>query len=161
MLNGGNQSIANHKAPSKMPRDEEYPSFYTPGVDYNKNPQDHIAAHLCLAMAEEAKRQGKRMLGQLAVETDNGDCNVMFAGYGNGDCYCWFVEMEHFVLIAHIEERWKTLGLHHINHAGEFQVLVNEIANQLNLKHGYPIEEPDDFKPSAPNDENPPDEANR
>lgn len=135
-------------------REEEFPSYYSPGVDFVRNPGDHLASHLALAMAEEAKRQGKRMMGQLAVETDHEDLNVMFTGYGNGDCYCWFVELNNFILIAHIDDRWKCLGYIPVDKGADFQSLVNEIANSLNIKHGYPVEMPDDFKPRSSGDEN-------
>lgn len=129
-----------------MSQRDEFPSHYSPGVNFAVNPQDHLAAHVALAMADCAAQWGKRMMGQLAVETDHGDLNVMFAGYGNGDCYCWFIELNNFVIIAHIDERWKCLGYIPVDKAPAFQALVNETANGLNMKHGYPVEMPEDFK---------------
>lgn len=111
-------------------------------------------------MAEEAKRQGKRLMGQLAAETEHDDLNIMFAGYGNADCYCWFIELSNFVLIAHVDDRWKTLGIVPIQHAADFQSLVNETANGLNIKHHYPVEFPADFLKEDENKDNPPDKDN-
>lgn len=143
-------------------RIDKYPSKLTPGVDLIANPADHIVFRTAEGTAEVAKQLGKRIFGQLSMEHDDFPSGVqlMLCCYPDGDLYVWFMENLHFVLVAKVDGRAKTLALIPVDHANEFMGHVNAVANKMNLKHNYPVEYPDDFTPTAAEGENTPDAEN-
>lgn len=140
-------------------QDEEFPSLITPGVDLILNPGDHICFRTAEGAAEIAKALQKRIHGQLSVEHDEfpDGVQLFFCSYPDGDFYEWHVEALHFVLIAKVDGRAKALAIIPMQAQLEFQKQVNNVANHLNIKHGYPVEYPEEFEPQG---ENPEDKRN-
>jgi hypothetical protein len=111
-------------------------------------PQTHPAALLLRGLIEPARLQEKRVYGQLNIESDRPEgLNILMTAFPSGDGYCWFIAHGFFALIVLVNEKWKCIALVPVTQQGEFQGILNQATNGLNIKNGYPVMNPDDFVP--------------
>lgn len=112
-----------------------------------EEPEHHAVPATIRPLTESSKESGRRLNGQISIEKEQGELPSMFTIYPSGDFWCWWCECGYFIIVALVDEKCKCLGVISVLELGKFKAAINNIANQLNLKNNYPVQNPDDFKP--------------
>lgn len=117
----------------------------------SEEPGSHVATNAVRFLSEFSRKVERRVYGQMNIECPNNTAGVFVAYtiFPGGDFYCWFMEFGHLFLVVLVNEKLKTLKVAPVTEGNIFATFVAGVANQLNLKHNYPIEDVDKFTPST------------
>lgn len=116
-----------------------------------ENPKTHVAVNAVRFLAQIEQQTPRKIYGQIQIEAQF-PLPCCFGIFPGGDFYCWFVEAQHFFVVLLVnengEETVKTVAVFAPHESEQLGGFLSSLINQLNIKHGYPIESPNSFVPA-------------
>lgn len=113
------------------------------------HPQNHFVSKAVKHFVSAAIESKRLIYGQINIEDENRreGVNTLISCFPSGDCFFWFIAYGYFSLICLVDEKWKTVCLVPASEREEFLGILNQASNGLNIKNGYPVQNPDQFTP--------------